>query len=75
MNDTKQQRGRSFSSRGVVLVFFLCLCVHWPISLARCFIVYGRSVIESAISAILGLVGTGWYLLAMWSPSHNDQTN
>jgi len=67
MNDTKQQRGRSFSSRGVVLVFSLCALADFAWSRFD-----GRSVAESIISAILGLVGTGWYLLAMWPSSHNN---
>ena len=31
-----------------------------------------RFIAESVISAILGLVGTGWLLLATWAPSHED---
>jgi hypothetical protein len=67
MNDTKQQRGRGFSSRGVVLVFSLCALADFAWSMFD-----GRSLAESVISAILGLVGTGWYLLAMWASSHNN---
>jgi hypothetical protein len=67
MNDTKQQRGRSFSSRGVVLVFSSCALADFAWSMFD-----GRSLAESVISAILGLVGTGWYLLAMWASSHNN---
>ena len=67
MNDTKQQRGRSFSSRGVVFVFSLCALADFAWSMFD-----GRSIAESVISAILGLVGMGWYVLAMWASSHND---
>jgi hypothetical protein len=67
MNDTNQQLGRSFTSRGVVLVFSLCALADFAWSMFD-----GRSVAESVISAILGLVGTGWYLLAMWASSHNN---
>jgi hypothetical protein len=66
INDTKQQGGRSFSSRGVVLVLVVALAdFAWSMF-------DGRSVAESLISAILGLVGTGWYLLAMCASSHNN---
>ena len=27
---------------------------------------------RSALSAILGLFGTGWYLLTIWASFHND---
>jgi hypothetical protein len=67
MNDTKQQRGRSSSRRGVVLVFSMCALADFAWSMFD-----GRSLAESVISAILGLVGTGWYLLAMWASSHNN---
>ena len=67
MNDPKPQRGRGFSYRGLVLVFSLCALGDFAWSM-----VDGRSIAESAISAILGLVGTGWYLLIMWASSQND---
>lgn len=67
MNGTRQQRGRSFSSSGVVLAFSLCALADFGWSMFD-----GRSVAESVISAILGLVGTGLYLLAMWASWHND---
>ncbi len=66
MNDIRQ-RSRAFSSKGVVLVFSLCAFADFAWSLLR-----GRSVAESVGSAILGLVGTGWYLLAMRASSKND---
>lgn len=67
MNDSKQQRSRSFGSRGVVLVFSLCALADFAWAMFD-----GRSVAESVISATLGLFGTGWYLLVMWASSHND---
>ena len=67
MNNTKQQRGRSFGDMGVVLVFSLCALADFGWSMFD-----GRSIAESLISAILGLVGTGCYLLATWASSHND---
>jgi len=67
MNDSKQQCCRSVSRRGAVLVFSLCALADFAWSMFD-----GRSVAESVISAILGLVGTGWYLLAMWASSHNN---
>jgi hypothetical protein len=67
MNNTKQQRGGSFSSKGVLLLFSLCALADFGWSLLS-----QRSVIESVISALLGLLGTGWYLLTMWASSHNN---
>ena len=67
MNDPKQQRGLRLSGRGILLVFSLCALADFAWSKFT-----GRSVAESLISAILGLIGTGWYLLAMWASSHND---
>jgi hypothetical protein len=68
MNDTKQQRsGRFITSRGILLVFSLSALADFLWSLLG-----RRSVVESVISAILGLFGTGWYLLAMWASSHNN---
>jgi hypothetical protein len=67
MNDTKQQRDSSLTSKGVLLLFSLCALADFAWSMfAR------RSVAESVISAVLGLFGTGWYLLAMWASSQND---
>lgn len=48
-------------------MFSLCALADFAWSMFRV-----RSVVESVISAILGLVGTGWYLLAMRASSHND---
>ena len=50
-----------------MLVFSLCALADFAWSIFD-----GRSIAESVISAILGLVGTGWYLLAMWASSHNN---
>ena len=66
MNDTKQQRG-GFSSRSVLLVFSLCALADFAWSMFA-----KRSFAESLISAILGLFGMSWYLLAMWASSQND---
>jgi hypothetical protein len=66
MDDTPQ-RSRTFGSRAVVLVFSLCALADFAWSILR-----GRSVVESAMSAVLGLFGTGWYLSAMWAASKND---
>ena len=65
MNDIRQRSG-SFSSKGVALVFSVCES-YFAWSMLR-----GRSVAESVSSAILGLVGTGWYLLTMRAASKND---
>jgi hypothetical protein len=67
MSDTEQQRGRSFTGRVVLLVFSLCALGDFGWSLLT-----GRSVVECVSSAILGLLGTGWYLLTMWASSQND---
>ncbi len=66
MNDIRQRSG-SFSSKGVALVFSVCAFADFAWSMLR-----GRSVAESVSSAILGLVGTGWYLLTMRAASKND---
>jgi hypothetical protein len=66
MNDDPH-RSRTFSSRAVVLVFSFCALADFAWSMLR-----GRSVMESVGSAILGLVGTGWYFLTMWTSSKND---
>ena len=65
MSGTKSKRGRSF--RGVVLVFSLCALADFAWSMFD-----GRSVAESVTSAIIGLVGTGWYLLVIWAASRNN---
>jgi len=67
MNDIRQRSG-SFSSKGVVLVFSLCAFADFAWSMLD-----GRSVAESVSSAILGLVGTGWYLLTMRASSENGK--
>ena len=70
-NETKQQTGGAFiSSRGVLLVFSLSALADFLWSLLD-----KRSVVESIISAVLGLFGTGWYLLIMWASSHNAPDN
>jgi hypothetical protein len=70
-NETRQQRGRTFiSSRGVLLVFSLSALADFLWSLLG-----KHAVVESVISAVLGLFGTGWYLLIMWASSHNDAKN
>src|SRR5947209_5697917 len=67
-NEAKQQRGGTFvSSRGVLLVFSLSALADFLWSFLG-----KRSVVESVLSAVLGLFGTGWYLLTMWVASHND---
>jgi|1186.fasta_scaffold234571_2 hypothetical protein len=67
-NETQQRRDGTFiSSRGVLLVFSLSALADFLWSLLG-----KRSVVESVISAVLGLFGTGWYLLIMWAASHND---
>jgi hypothetical protein len=67
-NETQNPTGRTFmSSRSILFVFSLCALVDFAWSMLE-----RRSVVESAISAILGLFGTGWYLLTIWASSHND---
>ena len=67
-NETKQQKGRTFSSRGVLLVFSLSALADFLWSLLN-----KRSIVESVISAVLGLFGTAWYLLLIiWAASRND---
>jgi len=63
----KQQRTRSFSGRAILLVLSMCALADFAWS-----IVDKRSFTESVISAILGLFGTGWYVVAMWASSHNN---
>lgn len=65
MDGPKQQRYPS--ARGVLLVFSLCALADFVWSMFK-----GRSVAESAISAILGMFGTAWYVLIMWGASRND---
>jgi hypothetical protein len=67
MNEEKQQRAGSFNSRNVLLVFSICALADFGWSMLD-----RRSVVESLISAILGLLGTGWYLLTMWASSLNN---
>ena len=67
MNDTKQQRGYGFGKRGVLLVFSLCALPDFAWSMFD-----KHSFAESVVSAVLGLFGTGWYLLAMWASSQNN---
>jgi len=70
-NETKQKtRGTFTSSRGILLVFSLSALADF-----LCSLLGKRSVFESVISAVLGLFGTGWYLLIMWSSSRNDPDN
>jgi hypothetical protein len=70
-NETKQRPGGAFiSSGGVLFVFSLSALADFFWSLLD-----KRSVVESVISAVLGLFGTGWYLLIMWASSHNDPDN
>jgi hypothetical protein len=67
MNDTQQQRSGRISGKGVLVVFSLCALADFAWSLLD-----RHSVVESVSSAILGLVGTGWYLLTMRASSKND---
>src|SRR5262249_50233024 len=67
VNEKKRQGGGSFSSRGVLLVFSISALADFAWSMSD-----GRSVVESVLTAILGLFGTSWYLLTMWASSHND---
>jgi len=67
MNDTKQERSRNFGRKGVLLMFSLCALADFAWSIFS-----KRSVAESVVSALLGLFGTGWYLLAMWAASRNN---
>jgi tryptophan-rich sensory protein len=66
-NDTEQKPGASLSSRVIVFGFSLCALLDFAWSMFQ-----GRSVVASVIRAILGLFGTGWYLLTMWASSHNN---
>ncbi len=67
IDDAKQQRHPAFNKRTILLVFSLCALVDFAWSMFR-----GRSAAESAITAVLGVLGIGWYLLIMWGSSHND---
>jgi len=58
VNETRQQRGGSVSSRGVLLEFSLSALADFA-----CSTLNRRSIVESVISATLGFCGTGWYLL------------
>jgi hypothetical protein len=67
-NEAKQQKGGTFiTGRGVLLVFSLSALADFVWSLLD-----KRSVVESVISAVLGLFGTGCYLLIMWAASQNE---
>jgi|tagenome__1003787_1003787.scaffolds.fasta_scaffold20530245_2 hypothetical protein len=63
----KQQRGGTFTSRDALHVFSFCALAAFVFSLLE-----KRSVVESVISAVLSLFGTGWYLFIVWAASHND---
>jgi hypothetical protein len=65
--DSQNQRSGVFTSRTVLLVFSICALADFIWSMLE-----SRSVIESAISALFGLVGTAWYLLVIWASSRND---
>lgn len=67
MNDTKQQRGRGFGGRGVLLVFSLCALADFVWALLE-----KRSPVEAIVSAVLGLFGTALYLLIYWAAEKND---
>jgi hypothetical protein len=67
MNGTKQQRGRRFGGRGLLLVFSLCALADFVWTLLQ-----ERSLAEAIISAVLGLFGTAWYLVIYWAAEKND---
>ena len=67
MGDAKGQRGRGFTGRGVLLVFSLCALADFVWALLE-----KRSVAEAAISAVLGLFGTAWFLLIYWAAEKNN---
>ena len=67
MSDTKPQRGRRFTGRGVLLVFSLCALADFVWALLE-----KRSLAEAAISAVLGLFGTALYLLMYRAADKND---
>jgi hypothetical protein len=64
---------RNRNAVAALAVEALCLCSRCAALADFAWSMFdGRSVTESLISLILGLVGTGWYVLAMWASSHND---
>jgi hypothetical protein len=62
MGDIKAKRARRFTGRGVLLVFSICALADFVWALLE-----KRSLAEAAISAVLGLFGTGLYLLMYWA--------
>jgi hypothetical protein len=63
----KQQQGSRLSGRGVLLVFSLCALVDFVWA-----VLDKRSLAEAVVSAILGLLGTAFYLLIHWAAGKND---
>jgi len=70
MKPTNQQRRRGFGSRGVLLVFSICALADFVWTLLE-----KRSVAEAAVSAVLGLFGTGFYLLMYWGAEKAAEKN
>jgi len=64
---TWKRSAASDTSRGVWLVFSLCALFDFVWALSA-----KRSVAEAAISAVLGLFGTAFYLLIFWAAKDND---
>jgi hypothetical protein len=67
MHDAQTRRSRILSRKTILLTLALFALGHFAWSMF-----HSRSIVESAVSAILGVLGLGWYLLITWASSLND---